>query len=145
VNRSGRRLLRRPVLSPLSLSLYEAITNSSLLSHFFSDQYFFSTTLHLFNSFPTLCETLGVMPLPDPAFLEIIRGCITRSLVPLAWFLHSASWSPCLESVLSSWHPLGITQACPNFLLLVKECSAEVVFEEIKNSLFWVVGVKERY
>lgn len=48
---------------------------------FISDHYFYCTTLHLSNSFPALWETLGFMHLPHSAFLEILRGGISRSLV----------------------------------------------------------------
>lgn len=109
----GKNLLRRLVLSPLSLFLWSNHKLFPLVS-FFSDQYFYSKTLHLSNSFPALWETLGVMPLPDPAFLEIIRGSITRSLVPLApstnrTALHGALVGECSFILASIGHYPGIS------------------------------------
>lgn len=105
-----KKLLRRLVLSPLLLPLYGANTNSSLLCNFFYDQYFCFTTLHLSDSFPALWETLGVMPLPDPAFLEIIRSSISGSSVPLARSTNRTALCRALRVLFSSWHPLGVTQ-----------------------------------
>lgn len=135
-----KKLLRRPVLYPLSLSPCGANTNTSLLCHFISNQWFYSTTLHLSNSFPVLWEALGDISMPDGAFLEIPGRSISRtSLAP------STTRTVLCRALRVLFHP-GIPQAWPRHLLAFCWQSRSVSrgglsFEEIKNSLLWIMGV----
>lgn len=81
---------------------------------------------------------MGVLPLPDPAFLEIIGGNISRSLDPLA---PSATRAALCRAVMESFLILASTGLYPGTSLLsaVRGFSrGGLFFEEIKNPLFWL-------